>query len=66
VERLKTYSYEEGLALTDFSIVRRNLNLAQTEAEIESAMKQHRNVVEKCIDLGLLAEICELRDKWQK
>ena len=66
MERLKTYTGEQGIALADFSIAMRSLNLAQTKVEIESAIKQHRDVVERCLDLGLVEEICLIRDKWQK
>ena len=66
MERLKTYTGEQGIALADFSIAMRSLKLARSKAEIESATNQHRNVVERCLDLGLVAEICLMRDKWKE
>ena len=66
METLRTYTETQGIALADFSISMRDLLQAKTKLEKESAIKQHRDVVEKCIDLGLVETICELRDKWNE
>ena len=65
-EGLRTYTERQGTLLQDFIFVMRDKRKTLSESGIIELEQRHMQVVNDCLDEGLVTEICNIREKWKK